>query len=54
MPDRTPGSRTMQGTSNHRLAIWRRAAVTRGTDDVTAIPLTTVVDVHAVEGEQLR
>ena len=41
MPERTPGSSTTQGTSNQRPAIWRSAEVTRGTDDVTAIPVTT-------------
>ena len=41
MPERTPGSSTTQSTSNQRLAIWRMAVVTRGTDDVTAMPVTT-------------
>src|SRR5665213_1513017 len=40
MPLLTPGSSTTAGTSNHRLAIWRRLAWTSGTDEVTAIPVT--------------
>ena len=54
MPERTPGSSTTQGTSNHRLAIWRSSVVTRGTEDVTAMPVDHLVDVHPVEVEQLR
>ncbi len=35
-----PGSSTTAGTSNHRATIWRRLAVTSGTDEVTAMPVT--------------
>ena len=37
-----PGSSTTEGTSNQRATIWRRLAVTNGTDEVTAMPLTAV------------
>ena len=54
MPERTPGPSTTQGTSNQRLAIWRSAVVTRGTDDVTAMPVTTSAISMRSRVEQLR
>ncbi len=43
MPLLVPGPRTTQGTSwNQRDAIWRSSAVTLGTDELMAMPLTEV------------
>ena len=54
MPDRTPGSSTTQGTSNHRPAIWRSGGGDARHRRGHRHARHHLVDVHAVEVEQLR